>query len=87
VRHTPSEVREGLAALSINPEFARASDIAIDDPFLDARTIAQNLLGVGVSTFYRYIADGIFPEGVLISPSCRRWRLSAIVAAIEARRK
>ena len=47
------------------------------DPAIPARTVCL-MLGWSAPTLYRAIKAGRFPQGILVSPGCRRWRKSVV---------
>lgn len=51
---------------------------------LTARTIAGGTKPISKPTWYRWIASGRMPRGVLIGPNCRRYSRQEIEAAIRA---
>ena len=34
----------------------------------------EPLIPISAATWWRRVADGTYPEGILISPRCRAWR-------------
>lgn len=53
------------------------------DPLLTAREAALER-GQGLSTFWRDLKRGRLPKPIYVSPRAPRWRLSEIVASVEA---
>lgn len=53
------------------------------DPLLTAREAALER-AQGVSTFWRDVKRGRVPQPIYVTPRAPRWRLSEIVAGVEA---
>lgn len=64
---------------------ARGSDYKPSDPLLNARQAAHER-GQGLSTFWRDVKRGRAPQPFYVSPRSPRWRLSEIVASVDASR-
>lgn len=45
--------------------------------------VVLGVLGIGRTTFYRWIEDGIAPAPVKFTPGCARWSVGAIRRLIE----
>ena len=50
-----------------------------DDEWLTVKQVCRKM-GISESTFYAAVKDGSLPQGLAISPRCKRWRLSDIKA-------
>ena len=50
-----------------------------DDEWLTVKQVCRKM-AISESTFYAVIKDGSLPQGLAISPRCKRWRLSDIRA-------
>ena len=50
-----------------------------DDDWLTVKQVCMKM-GISESTFYAALKDGLIPQGLAISPRCKRWRLSDIRA-------
>lgn len=53
------------------------------DPLLNAREAALER-GQGLSSFWRDVRRGRAPKPIYVSPRAPRWRLSEIIASVEA---
>ena len=45
--------------------------------FLNDKALAERF-GVGRSTIWKWVGQGLFPRPVSLSPRCTRWRLSEV---------
>lgn len=46
---------------------------------------AARYLGIGLSTFWRWVQQGILPQGTRLSARCTVWRIDALDTFLESR--
>lgn len=66
-----------------SPPHSRVHDYKPSDPLLNAREAALER-AQGLSTFWRDVKRGRVPKPIYVTPRAPRWRLSEIVASVEA---
>jgi predicted DNA-binding transcriptional regulator AlpA len=54
------------------------ADMPTHDPYVSDK-VGAHLFGFSVATYWRRVADGTIPRGIMIA-GCRRWRLSELEA-------
>lgn len=47
---------------------------------------AASFIGVGVSTFWRWVKEGKVPQGILLSRRCRVWPVQDLIDFLDAKR-